>query len=43
MSDYYCLNNMKPEQTAKVLSLTCTGAARRRLRDLGLVDRKSVV
>ena len=28
MSDYYCLNDMKPEQTAKVLSLTCTGAAR---------------
>ncbi len=42
MSDYYCLNDMKPEQTAKVLSLTCTGAARRRLRDLGLVEGTSV-
>lgn len=38
MSKYYCLNDMEPGQTARIRALTSTGATRRRLLDLGLVE-----
>ena len=42
MSEYHCLNDLKPGQTARVLSLTATKSARRRLLDLGLVEQTLV-
>lgn len=39
MSKYYCLNDMEPGQTARIKALTATGTTRRRLLDLGLVEK----
>lgn len=42
MSNYYCLNDMKPGESAKIQSLTSTGSTRRRLLDLGLAEETFV-
>ena len=42
MSEYYCLNDMKPGQTAQIQALISDGSARRRLLDLGLVENTPV-
>ena len=42
MSEYHCLNDMKPGQSARIRSLTATQSARRRLLDLGLVEQTRI-
>ncbi len=42
MPKYYCLNDLKPGQTARILTLASTGSTRRRLLDLGLVEQTLV-
>ena len=42
MSEYYCLNDMKPGQPAQIQALISDGSARRRLLDLGLVENTPV-
>ena len=42
MPKYYCLNDLKPGQSARILALASTGSDRRRLLDLGLVEQTFV-
>lgn len=42
MEHPYCLNQLKPDQSATVKSLEMTGSMKRRLLDLGLIPRTKV-
>ena len=42
MTAFPCLSDIKPGESARIRSLSCSGSLRRRLLDIGLVENTAV-